>query len=184
MFLVREGEPNPQAGLPPLTSRFTRRFEIGFVQQIERHFGFGEQLVLAAGAADGALQQRLHSRGFRHLGLARIERRDEGADARETGVLVQLETGENFLERDLVLAVAERRAGVAETDCARRTFLVLVEPYQRRFRVDEAPDQPGRGQLVSPQGFARRPRAPEILLARGIDRAASVSYKHLTLPTN
>src|SRR5471030_2527090 len=167
----KRGE-TPGAKPNRFASLLFRRFEIGFVQQIERHFGFGEQLVLAAGATDGALQQRLHSRGFCHLGLPRIERMDQGADARETGVLVQLETGENFLERDLVLAVAKRRAGEGEADCARRTFLVLVEPYQRRFRVDEAPDQPGRGQLVSQQGFARSPHASEILLAPGFDRAA------------
>jgi hypothetical protein len=45
-----------------------------------------------------------------------------------------------------------------------RAVLHALQPKELRFRVDEATDEPGRGDAINPQMLTRRPGAPGIVL--------------------
>src|SRR5581483_5922138 len=147
-----------------------RRLDVGLVEQVEGLLAFPEELVLVAAAPARALEQRLHARGFGDRYPARVEIVDQDTDLGERRVALQPEAGEQLLERHLVPAVAERGALVREAHGVGRSLLVLVEPHDLGFRVDEAPDEPGGAEPVGPQGTPRGPGALEVA-GRGIGGA-------------
>jgi hypothetical protein len=118
------------------------------------------------------LQQSFHAGCFRDGRAAGVEVVHQRADSGERFVAVQAESRQQLLERDLVPAVGKGCAFEAEPDRGRRTRLRLLQPHQGRFRIDEAPDQPTRGEAVSQQRLAGRPDALEIVAA-GLGQAAA-----------
>src|SRR6267143_2502717 len=95
---------------------FTRRVEVGFVQEVESFLAFGEQLLVAVAATARSLEQRFHSRGLGDRRTTRLEIMHERSDSRERLVVVQTELREQLLERYLVLAVRKGRAVETEPD--------------------------------------------------------------------
>ena len=116
----------------------------------------------SARAAHRALQQRLHAGRLRH----RRCRRSRGSGRccrswRAPGSAPSCSWREHLLVGDARVARGEMRAFEAEADRVRRRLARrLLEPQQRRLRVDEAPHQPGAGQPVGPERLARHPGAP------------------------
>src|SRR5712691_9823396 len=84
---------------------FSRRFEVGFVEKIERLLAFGKQLFVAVAAPARSLEQRVHSRCLGNRRSARIEKMHERPDFRERLALVQAEARKQLLKRHLVLTV-------------------------------------------------------------------------------
>src|SRR5437016_341375 len=81
----------------------------------------------------------------------------DGAHGRERGVLLQIETGEQHLERHAVADVRELGAVEVEPDRSARTLARSLDPGELRLRVDEALDQPRARQPIDPWVLARRP---------------------------
>ena len=99
----------------------------------------------------------------------RLERVHEPPDLYQRRVLLELEARQHLLVGHAVPAVAERRTVVAEGDRGGRRVAALVEPDEHRLRVDEAADQPGAGEAVGEERFARRPAAAEVGAVRARD---------------
>src|SRR6267143_206098 len=152
---------------------FTRRVEVGFVEEIERFLALGEQLLIAVAATARPLEQRFHSGRLGDRRTACIEVMHERSDSRKRLVIVEAKLREQLLECYFVLAVGKGRALETEPDRGRRALLSLFHPHQARLRVDEAPDEPSGGEPIGQEGFSRCPKALEVV-APCLGQAAGV----------
>src|SRR6185312_15624289 len=120
-------------------------------------------IILLQGAGAGHDGRKAGS--LRDGNSADIQMMDERAEAGESGVLVQPEAGCEYLEGDFGIHVCE--GGSIEVKAKRplRAVLRTLQPQEPGLRIDEAPDEPCRGNTVDPQMLAGRPGAAAIRLA-------------------
>src|ERR1700676_390313 len=128
------------------------------VKGIEDVAHFGEELAVVAGAIARSGQDDLEAGRFRNAGAADVEGVDHGTDSRQRRILAVSERGHEHLERRHGPDVGKRRVVVVETDGVRGRLAIVLQPLERRIRIDEPADEPGARDAVDPHV---RPRYPQ-----------------------
>src|SRR6185437_1038982 len=89
---------------------------------------------------------------------------DHGSQAGERLVLLEPEAREEHLESHLVAGVSELRAIEIEAYGLLRHLLDAPQPEELRLCVNEAANEPGRGDAIDPEPLAGRPGTARVLL--------------------